>query len=322
LTGDVSVSQSAEVQMTLQDTIAFGMSLPHRSAHPIPPAVVRQVAQRADEVGFQDLWVTDNTVDDAECFDSLLALTYAAAVTTRIRLGVSMLVLPTYDPVHVAHQVATLDALSGGRAILGVGLGRAEEYEVFRVPVARRVTRLTEAVELIKALWAEPRASFAGEIYEARGVSLGTRPIQRPHPPVWVGGHHPAALRRAAIWGDGWMGGGGSSNESLAETVAMLRAALEDAGRDPDGFPVSKRVFLSVHEDGAVARAEVEDCFVDVYRSPDATDSCGVFGTPGQVGEQLEALAATGVNHLLLNPVTRYGEQLEMLAEIVGLSPR
>ena len=308
--------------MTLHDRIAFGMSLPHRSADPIPPAVVRQVAERADELGFEDLWVTDNTVDDAGCFDSLLALAYAAAVTTRIRLGVSMLVLPTYDPVHVAHQVATLDALSAGRAILGVGLGRAEEYEVFQVPVARRVTRLTEAVELIKALWAGPRATYAGEIYEVHGVSLGTRPIQRPHPPVWVGGHHPAALRRAAAWSDGWMGAGGSSVESLTETVAMLRTALEEAGRDPAGYPISKRVFLSVHERRAVARAEVEAWFVDVYQNPTATDSCGVFGTPDQVSEQLEAVAATGVNHLLLNPVTRFGEQLEALAEIVGLSPR
>jgi probable F420-dependent oxidoreductase len=295
------------------------MSLPHRSSDPIPPAAVRKVAQRADELGFQDLWVTDNTVDDAGCFDALIALSYAAATTTRIRLGVSMLVLPTYDPVHVAHQVATLDALSAGRAILGVGLGRAEEYKVFQVPVARRVTRLTEAVELIKVLWAGPRATYAGEIYEVNGVSLGTRPIQRPHPPVWVGGHHPAALRRAAAWSDGWMGAGGSSIESLAETVATLRAALEEAGRDPAGYPISKRVFLSVHEQREVARAELDAWFVDVYQSPAATDACGVFGTPAQVREQLEALTATGVNHLLLNPVTRFGEQLEVLGEIIGL---
>jgi probable F420-dependent oxidoreductase len=310
------------VAMSLQHVLACGMSLPHRSADPIPPAVVRHVAERADELGFEDLWVTDNTVDDARCFDSLIALTYAAAFTTRIRLGVSMLVLPTYDPVHVAHQVATLDALSVGRAVLGVGLGRAEDYEVFHVPVTHRVTRLTEAVELIKALWSGPRATFAGEIYDVRNVNLGTRPVQRPHPPVWVGGHHPAAIRRAAAWADGWMGAGGSSAESLAESVVMLRTALEDAGRDPDGYPISKRVFLSVHDDGEVARAEVEDWFADVYGSPDATDSCGVFGTPERVGEQLEVLAATGVNHLLLNPVTRYGEQLEILAEIVGLAPR
>src|SRR6476620_1524007 len=209
------------------------MSLPHRAADPIPASVVRQVARRADELGFDDLWVTDNTIDEAGCFDALTVLTFAAAVTTTIRLGVSVLVLPTYQPVHVAHQVATLDQLSGGRVILGVGLGRAEEYDHFQVPTARRVTRFTESVELIKALWAGPRASYCGEILRTDETTLGTRPLQRPHPPIWVGGHHPAAIRRAAAWSDGWMGAGGSSAAALAEAVPRLHAALEGLGRDP-----------------------------------------------------------------------------------------
>jgi probable F420-dependent oxidoreductase len=291
--------------VALKDTLAFGMSLPHRSADPIPTEVVRRVAQRADELGFQDLWVTNNTVDEAGCFDSLTVLSYAAAVTTTIRLGVAVLVLPTYHPVHVAHQVATLDYLSGGRAILGVGLGRAEEYELFQVPAGRRSTRFSESVELIKLLWAGPRACYQGEIYQARHATLGTRPLQRPHPPIWVGGHHPAAIGRAAAIADGWMGAGGSSSASLAETVPLLHAALEDAGRDPAAFPISKRVFMSVHERSKVARSEVDRWFSDVYHSPAATDQCGVFGTPEQVRGQLEALAATGATHLLLNPVTR-----------------
>jgi probable F420-dependent oxidoreductase len=306
--------------LALTDRITFGMSLPHRSADPIPAAVVRHVAERAEALGFQDLWVTSNPVDDAGCFDSLTVLSYAAALTTDIRLGVSVLVLPTHHPVHVAHQVATLDHLSAGRAILGVGLGRAAEYELFQVPTARRVTRFTESVELIKVLWAGPGASYDGEIYHAKDVTLGTRPLQRPHPPIWVGGHHPAALRRAAAWSDGWMGAGGSSSASLAEAVPLLHAALEDASRDPAGYPISKRVFVSVDERGAVARAEVDRWFRDVYRDPAGTDQSGVFGTPAQVQEQLEMLAATGVTHLLLNPVARYVEQVEALAEIVGLS--
>jgi hypothetical protein len=91
--------------MALKDRVALGMSLPHRSADPIPATVVRQVAVRAEALGFQDLWVANNTLDEAESFDSLTTLTYAAAVTTTIRLGVSVLVLPIYHPVHVAHQV-------------------------------------------------------------------------------------------------------------------------------------------------------------------------------------------------------------------------
>ncbi|HTL84829.1 MAG TPA: LLM class flavin-dependent oxidoreductase [Acidimicrobiia bacterium] len=305
--------------MALKDTIAFGMSLPHRSAEPIPAAVVAHVARRAEQLGFRDLWVTNNTVDEAGCFDSLTLLTYAAALTNTIRLGVSVLVLPTYHPVHVAHQVATLDQLSAGRAILGVGLGRAEDYEVFEVPTERRITRFTESVELIKALWAGPRASYQGEIYQAHDITLGVRPRQRPHPPMWVGGHHPAAIARAAAMSDGWMGAGASSRESLATAVPLLHTALEAAGRDPATFPISKRVFISVHDRREVARAEVDRWFGGVCRNPAGADQFGVFGTPEHVGEQLEALVATGATHLLLNPVTRFAEQLEALAEIIGL---
>src|SRR3954451_22211634 len=120
--------------MALKDTISLGMSLPHRSADRfIAEADVRQVAVRAEALGFRDLWVTNNTVDqDGGCFDSLTVLTYAAALTSTIRLGVSVLVLPIYHPIHVAHQVATLDHLSNGRAILGVGLGREHEYALFQ----------------------------------------------------------------------------------------------------------------------------------------------------------------------------------------------
>jgi probable F420-dependent oxidoreductase len=306
--------------VALTDTIAFGISLPERSREPVPAPVVRDVAQRADALGFQDLWVSNNTVDDAGCFDSLMLLSYAAAVTTRIRLGVAVVVLPTYHPIHVAQQAATLDHLSAGRAILGVGLGRAAEYEAFQVPVARRTTRFTESVEMIRALWAGRRASYHGEIYEAHGVTLGTRPLQRPHPPIWFGGHHPDAIRRAAVLADGWIGAGGSSAAALAEAVPRLRSALEAAGRDPASFPISKRVFVSVHERHEVARAEVEHWFSDVYHDPAGTDQFGVFGTPEEVGERLGQLAATGATHVLLNPVTRHREQLEVLAEIVGLA--
>jgi probable F420-dependent oxidoreductase len=305
--------------MALKDTIAFGMSLPHRSADPIPAAVIRRVAVRAEALGFADLWVTENTLDEAHCLDSLTVLTYAAAVTTTIRLGVSVLVLPIHHPVHVAHRSATLDHLSGGRAILGVGLGKAEHYAPFQVTADRRVRRLVESVALIKALWAGAHATYHGEIFRVDDVTLGTRPAQQPHPPIWMGGAHPDAIRRAAALGDGWMGGGGSSVASFARAVPLLHEALQEGGRDPATFPISKRVFLSVHDDPAVARDEVEHWFNTVYRDPSCIESAGVFGTPAQVREQLAELVAMGANHLLLNPVSRYHEQTEALAEVVGL---
>jgi probable F420-dependent oxidoreductase len=282
--------------------------------------MVRHVAERADELGFQDLWVTNNTVDVIGCFDSWTVLAYAAALTSRIRLGVSVMVLPTYHPVHVAHVVATLDRLSGGRTTLGVGLGRVEEYSLFQVPPERRVRRLTESIELIRALWAGAHASFDGEIYSASDATLGTMPVQQPAPPIWLGSFHPDALRRAARLGDGWMGAGGSGTAAFAAAVPRLRDALVTVGRDPSRFPVSKRVFLSVHDRRDVARAEVERWFTEAYRNPALTDQAGVFGTPDEVAAQLESLVAAGATHLLLNPVARYDEQVDALASIAGLA--
>ena len=127
-------------------------------------------------------------------------------------------------------------------------------------------------------------------------------------------------LRRAASIGDGWMGSGGSSITNFAKSVPILRAELEKLGRDPATFPVSKRVFLSVHERTDVARAELDRWFVTVYHNPAGAEASGIYGTPEHMRERLEALIAAGANHLLVNPVGRYAEQVEALAEVVGLS--
>ena len=305
--------------MALKDRISLGMSLPHRSPDPLDVATVRQVAQRAEALGFSDLWVTSNALDHVHSFDAVGVLTYAAAVTTRIRVGVSVLVLPVVSPIHVAHQIATLDTLSAGRAILGLGIGREHHFHQFQVPTERRVRRFREGVDLIKALWTESTVDFHGDIFSVEG-GITLKPVQKPYPPIWLGGDHPDAIRRTAIVADGWMGSGGSSKAVFGRSVPILKAALEEAKRDPATFPMSKRVFMSVHDRADVARAELDRWFTVVYRNPAGTDASGVHGTPAQVREQLEALVDLGANHLLLNPVCRYAEQVEALGRVVGLS--
>jgi len=306
--------------MALKDTIPFGVALPHRSPDPINVEAVRQVAQRAEALGFRDLWVTENTVDHVFCFDPVVVLTYAAAVTSKMRLGCSVVVLPVHNPLHVAHQWASLDYVSNGRAILGVGLGRDHHYEQFQVPREGRVRRFREEVELIKALWTEGKVSFRGRIYELADSTMAPKPVQKPRPPIWMGVGHPDALRRTASIADGWMGSGGSSNAAFMRSVPLLREALEKKGRDPATFPISKRVFLSVHERPEAARAELHRWFTEVYRNPEGTDASGIHGTPEHVRERLQELIAAGANHLLLNPTARYTEQLEALAWVAGLA--
>jgi len=306
--------------MALKDKISIGMSLPHRAFDPIDMGAVDQVALRAEALGFSDLWVTENTLDRAFCFDPVAILSYAAAITQKIRLGVAVAVLPVHHPGHLAHQFATLDYVSKGRAILGVGLGREHHYAEFQVPMERRVRRFREGVEIVKALWTQPKVDYAGEIYRLEGTNMLLKPVQKPHLPLWFGGDHPDAIRRTAALADGWMGSGGSSLEGFGRCVPILRAELEKLGRDPAKFPISKRVFLAVGERPETARVALDRWFSIIYRNPQGAETSGIYGTPAQVREKLEALVAAGANHLLVNPVADYAEQVEALAEVVGFA--
>lgn len=297
--------------------IPFGVSLPHRSPDPIGLEVIRGVAQRAEALGFRDLWVTENTFDHVTCFDPVVILTYAAAVTSRIRLGASVLVLPVHDPRWVAHQWATLDTVSNGRAVMGVGIGRPQHYQEFGIPQEGRVARFRESLDVIRALWSQERVSHDGRFYHLHDARLGLRPVQKPLP-IWMGVGHPDAIRRAARLADGWMGAGGSTTEDFRRSVPILRQALEEAGRDPASFPVSKRIFMMVDDDPQRARADLHRWYSEVYHNPTGTETSGVYGTPKQVREKLDAFVEMGANHLLLNPVARHQEQLEALAGVVG----
>lgn len=302
--------------MTLGSLVDVGIGLPQRSSDPVAPDEIVSIAEQAEKAGFRDLWVSETTLDRSFCLDPILTLTAAASVTSRIRLGVSVVVLPLRHPAHVAHQLASLDHLSGGRATLGVGIGRDSHYEQFHVPTERRVRRFLEAVELIRALWTEEEVNYVGEIHRLESATMYPKPIQDPLP-IWFGGNHLDAVRRAAAVGDGWMGAGGLPLADYRSRVAALEEALEAAGRGPERFPISKRVYVAVDEDPARARGDLEHWFSEVYRAPDRLESAGVYGTVEQVGDQLASLVDDGATHLLLNPVSSHEEQLQALTELV-----
>lgn len=305
--------------MALKDLIPFGMSLPHRSPDRIGMDAVRTVATRAEALGFRDLWVTENTLDHVTSFDPVVILTYAAALTSRIGLGASVLVLPVHDPRMVAHQWASLDAVSNGRAIMGVGIGRPFHFVEFEVPQDGRVARFREQVDLIRSLWSRDKTAHHGRFYNVDDARIGVRPVQAALP-IWMGVGHPDAIRRAGALADGWMGAGGSTTQEFGRSVPLLKQALEQAGRDPAVFPISKRIFIAVDDNPEKARLELHRWYKEVYHNPEGTDTSGVYGTREQVRERLESIIGMGANHLLLNPVSDHVEQLEALAEVVGLA--
>ena len=162
-----------------------------------------------------------------------------------------MLVSTLHSPLHLAKSIATLDQLSRGRIEVGLGSGgRHRAFAAFDVDPATFVGRFTEGLALMRACWTEPRIDFEGRFWQVAQGAMEPKPVQSPHPPIWLAGGHPDALRRAVRLGDGFFGAGSSTTAQFVENAAVVRAALEEAGRDPAGFPIAKRVYLAVAEDG------------------------------------------------------------------------
>jgi probable F420-dependent oxidoreductase len=210
------------------------------------------VVEAADERGFRTVWIGDHVV----LFDELASrypyaqdgrspfggdmpwlgpfelLTYLAARTSRIRLGTGIILVPQRNPLYTAKSVSTLDVLSGGRLDFGIGVGwTREEYEALGVPFEGRGKRGDEYVALMKRLWCDDVASFDGDSYRLPPSKQRPFPVQKPHPPIYVGGESDAALRRVARLGDGWFGLGLSADQAQ-ERVALLTSLLADRGRD------------------------------------------------------------------------------------------
>ncbi len=218
----------------------LGIHLPQYGRAATPEAI-RRVAVRAEELGFADVWVSDHLVKPAaqdypssHLYDPLLTLAWAAAATSRVGVGTSVLVVPQYHPLQLANSLASLDALSGGRLTVAAGVGwSAAEFAALDQGFHDRGARMDEALDILRLVWAEDPASFDGTHYRFTDIKVQPKPA---HPvPIWIGGGSRAAYDRAIARGDGFQAIGTPPGE-LAPIVAELRAA-----RPGDDFTVSYR---------------------------------------------------------------------------------
>jgi probable F420-dependent oxidoreductase len=280
-----------------------------------PPAWRAYVA-RAEALGFESGWTQEQVFGSEPHLNPLEVMAYAAACTERLRLGCAVLVTPLYSPVHLAKSLATLDQLSLGRLEIGVGAGGRRMFSAFAVDPDTYVARFTEGLELMKALWTEPQITFKGRFWVLDGAAMEPKPYQKPHPPIWFGGNHPAALRRAVRYGDGFFGAGSQTTAQFAEQVRIVRDALTDAGGDPTGFKIAKRVYIAVDDDADRARERIGAALQRLYsffRLPDMTH-VAVFGPPDACVRGLQDVADAGAELILLNPLFDDAEQMERLA--------
>ena len=276
---------------------------------------IRDYLARAEALGFHSAWVVEQVLGQIPSLAPIELLTYAAALTGRLRLGSAVLLTALRSPVHLAKSLATLDQLSQGRLIVGVGLGgNPAVYPAYGITADRRAARFAEGITLVKRLWTEPRVTFDGKFWTLKDASMEPKPVQKPHPPIWFGAHHPDALRRAAELGDGFMGAGSLSTAKFADEVRLLHGFLEAARRDPAAFPIAKRVYIAVDRDKARAGQRLAEWFGAFYGRPQMAEEVSVWGSPDECVDGLAEVVAGGARMLMLNPVFDELTQLERFA--------
>jgi len=279
-------------------------------------ALVRQV----EALGLDSVWTGDHVSFHGPIYESLTLLASYASITARVKLGTGVFLLALRHPTIAAKVTSTLDALSGGRLIFGVGVGgeSPKEFEASGVSPRERGARVDEAIDVVRALWRDGAASFHGKFTQFEGVSIDPKPVQRPGPPIWLGGRSDAALARAGRKGDGWVSYV-VTPERYRASLDKIRAAAEAAGRTLDGFAAAHLTFVTVGRDYEAAKATWSRILSARYQQDFAplADRYGVIGTPAQVVEQLERFVAAGCHYFVLNAICDAADepgQLEVLA--------
>ncbi|MAF83168.1 MAG: LLM class F420-dependent oxidoreductase [Chromatiales bacterium] len=285
--------------------------------------LVRTALQRAEQLGFDSAWVQDQVAGDVPLLESISLLSYAAAVTTTLRLGVSVIVLPIRNAPQLAKNVSTLDHMSNGRVILGVGLGPVfagdNYFQIFGTKADEALRRFNESISIMKSLWTQDKTNINGEFYRLENPGMEPKPIQQPHPPLWFGGQHPKALHRAVRMADGYMGAGPTTTRDFGSHVELIRRYLDEEGRDPASLPISKRVYLGIDNNEQRVKAGLDKFFAARYpwmikSNPNFVADICVWGSPERVVEGLCEVIDRGARMIVLNPLWDFVEQMEILA--------
>jgi probable F420-dependent oxidoreductase len=298
------------------------------------PEQLRTVAQRAEDLGYDHVWVSDHIIlpkkvdsfypyaadgvatfkPDEPYYEPLAALNFIAGCTQRIRLGTHVLIIPYRNPVLTAKILSTLDVLSGGRLILGAGVGwMEEEFKAMGLDTYKERGAVTdEYLQIYKELWTKEDASFDGKYYQISDTGFEPKPVQKPHPPIWIGGHSGPAVRRAARYGDGWMPIGLRppailEPEELAGKIARLRKLTVEAGRPEDAVSLTFSTGVVFNDASGSSRAWMQ-------------------GNPEQIASDLRQYQDLGVSNFIINfqggTVPELQENMERFSrEVMTLIP-
>jgi probable F420-dependent oxidoreductase len=282
----------------------FGVWIPN-CRHLATPEIIRGAAVRAEQLGYDSVWVSDHVVvPDANIvnfgetiFDPLVTLGVIAGATSRVRLGTTVLIVPYRNAVVQAKMISSLDALSGGRFVCGIGAGWvAAESAMLNVPFAERGAMTDEYLEAMQELWTNPAPSFSGKYTQFSGLRFEPKPVQKPHPPIWVGGHSKAALRRTAQFGAAWHPINRSPEELKAGRAEIARLCQARGRAVPPAITLRNDVRL----------------LGPGQPVPASTHGGRVLaGEPARLIEQITELGECGVEHMVLEFLASDGPELD-----------
>ncbi len=321
----------------------FGVRLPVAGVL-ASPAAIKRTALAAERLDFDTVWVHDYIVWTKELdrlhiscgsreavdaagedyppifYESLSNLAFVAGITDRIRLGTAVLCLPYRDPIVTAKQLATIDALSGGRLELGVGQGAAKstlntDFEVLGIPRGEKIARTREALEVMELIWREESPSFDGKFTSFGAATIYPKPVQIPRPPIWIGGSAEKSLEMIADFADGWLSFWVTPSQFPA-AIADLHARLEARGRAPDKFQVGTEIQICLDETTEAARRHCErtmGVFEEGYAG-----TVGAFATEGTTSAMDEIWASSLVGSPA-DVTSRIGEFLDARCTVFEL---
>jgi probable F420-dependent oxidoreductase len=301
--------------MKTKSGVSLGISLPYSFPDArIDHAYIRRLVRHAEALGFDDGWLTEGILNPNFVLEPVTYIAHLAALTEKIRFGISVIILNHRNPIQLAKQLATVDQLSNGRLTVGFGLGAGTNlYPAFGVGQEKRVTRFEEAMRVMTALWTQERVTLDGQFWKLSNQGMQPRPLQKPRMPVFLGGHSEPAMRRAIRLADGWMAAGSAGSEESIVDLARMQGYLAEAGVDSKSFWLSKRIYIALADDETKARQKLSAALSYQYGGRDQS-RVGLATTPSGAAEWLGRFIDAGVNHILLNPCYEHESQMEILA--------
>jgi probable F420-dependent oxidoreductase len=298
-------------------SIEFGAALP--SMKDVP-----ELARKAEQLGFDYLCSGEHMMFHGAVPNSFINLAVAAGATNKIKLMSTVVLLPLYTPMVVAKLTSVLDVASDGRYHMGIGVGGEfpKEFEACGVPVKQRGSRSNEALEVVKKLWTGKDVTFDGRYTKFSGVTLDPLPVQKPHPPIWVAGRRESAMRRAAMYADGWIPYM-YTPEMLRESIEKIRQFGVEAGRDMSGFRPGLFIFASVYPDRDEAREQAARALGRNY-AQDFSQIAGryaLYGNPDDCRKRLQEYIDAGARTVLVSWACRQSDieqNMKLVAEEVA----